>query len=329
MWANEVRKLLAASMVLAAFGAAPTSVLGQENYPAKDVRVIVPFSPGGGTDLVTRIFAQKMSEKFGKAFVVENLAAGSGGSAGSLTLVRSKADGYTIGSGTTSGIQAAAIDPTDFNPLRDLDPVARYGATTLALVVNPKLPVKTVKELVDYVKANPDLTFGSSGVGSSTHIIGEKFAKDAGIKIRHVPYRGEGAAIADLMSGQISMFFVSLAAGKSYIEGGTLRALAVTSEKRSLVFPELPTMIEAGFKDFILDAWYALYVPKGTPANVVDVLVKAVNEIRADPAVKTRLLEQLSFDSSGQDDPKAFRVYMEQELQRYIANAEVAGLRKK
>lgn len=328
MRAESIGKCLAVGISAAIMAITLSGASAQEVWPVREVRVIVPFSAGGGTDLVTRIFAQKLGEKFGKNFLVENRASGAGGSTGSQELARSRPDGYTIGSGTTSGIQTAAIDPTDFNPIRDLDPVARYGATTLALVVNPNIPAKTVKELVDYVKANPEIPFGSSGVGSSTHIVGEKFAKDAGIKLIHVPYRGEGAALADLMSGQISVFFVSLAAGRSYIESGKLRALAVTSEKRSPILPNVPTMIESGFKDLMLDAWYALYVPKGTPANIVDTLVKAVNEIRADPAVKARLLEQLSFDSSGQDDPKTFRAYMEQELVRYIANAKTAGLVK-
>ena len=169
-----------------------------------------PLQAGSGTDLVTRLFSQKLTEKFGKTFFVENRAGGAGGTVGSLALSRSTPDGYTIGAGTSSGIQNAALDPTDYNPLRDLQPVARFGAGTLVLVVDPKIPVKNVAELVEYAKAHPGLTYGSSGVGSTNHITGEMLSKDAGVALRHVPYKGEGAALTDVFAGQISFLFISM-----------------------------------------------------------------------------------------------------------------------
>jgi tripartite-type tricarboxylate transporter receptor subunit TctC len=178
------------------------SARAEDPYPSRDVRVIVPFSAGGGTDLVTRLFAQQLGEKYGKAFFVENRAGGGGGSVGSLAVARSNPDGYTLGAGTSSGIQAAAIDPTDYSPLRDLQPIARFGSGTLVVAINPQLPVKTVAELVAYVKAHPGLTYGSSGVGSTNHITGAMLAKVANINLRHIPYRGEGgAALADAPAG--------------------------------------------------------------------------------------------------------------------------------
>ena len=300
----------------------------QANYPTKDVRVIVPFAAGGGTDLVTRLFAQKLGEKFGKTFVVENRAGGGGGSVGSLELSRARPDGYTIGAGTTSGIQAAAIDPAEYNPIRDLAPVARFGATTLVVAVNPKLPIKSMADLVAYAKANPNFAYGSSGIGSTNHITGEKLAKDASLTLNHIPYRGEGAALTDVISGQIGFIFVSLAAGKPYVQSGTLRAIAVTSAKRFPELPDVPTMEEAGFPDFVIDAWYGLYVPKNTPKDIVDLLTKSVNEIRADQDISKRLLTQLSFDTTGSDNPAAFLAYQEKELVRYTALASAAGLKK-
>lgn len=322
------------ALAIVAFGAVligvsgTTAAMAEDAYPVREVRIIVPFSAGGGTDLVTRRFAQKLTEKLGKTFYVENRAGGAGGSVGSLELARSKPDGYSIGTGTSSGIQTAAIDPTDYNPLRDLDPVARFGTTTLVLAINPGTGVKTVAELIAYAKTNPGLPYGSSGAGSTNHIAGEKLAKDTGTVLNHIPYRGEGAALTDVISGRVPLIFVSLAAGKPYIQSGTLRALAVTSNHRWSELPDVPTMIEAGFTDFVMDAWYGLYAPKGTPAGVVDVLVKSINEIRADPELSSKLMQQLSFDTSGTDDPKTFHAYMEEELGRYSAIAAAAGLKK-
>ena len=317
----------AAVAVLAAVGLGTGSAQAQQPYPVREVKVIVPFAVGGGTDLVTRLFAQKLGEKFGKTFYVENRA-GAGGSIGSLELSRARPDGQTVGTGTSSGIQAAAIKPAEYNPLRDLAPVARYGATTLVVVVNPKTPVRTMAELVDFARSNPGVAYGSSGIGSTNHITGEKLAKDRGIVLNHVPYRGEGAALTDIISGQIPFMFVSLAAAKPYIEGASVRALAVTSEKRFPELPEIPTMAEAGFADFVVDAWYGMYVPNNTPKPIVDQLVRAVNEVRADPEISRRLLTQLSFDTSGSDDPEQFRAYMEKELKRYSEIIEAAGLRR-
>jgi len=301
----------------------------EDAYPARDVRVIVPFSPGGGTDLVTRVFAQKLSEKLGKPFVVENRAGGAGGTVGSQVLARSVPDGYTLGTGTTSGIQVAAIDPTDYNPLKDLDPIARYGAGTLVLVVNPKIPAKTMAEFIDYAKSHPGLTYGSSGVGSTNHITGEMLAIDAAVSLKHIPYRGESAALIDVMAGQVDFIFISLSASRAYIQSGGVRALAVTSEHRFPGLPDVPSMTELGYKDFTIDAWYGLYAPKGTPAKVRDGLAETINSIRADHEVSQKLIDGLGFDTTGTDTPEGFRTFMESELQRYTAVVLAAGLRKK
>jgi tripartite-type tricarboxylate transporter receptor subunit TctC len=314
----------ATAVVGATLGAAPA--LAQEPYPARNVRVIVPFTAGGGTDLVTRIFAQQLGERLGKSFFVENKAGGGGGSVGSLELARSKPDGYTIGTGTSSGLLNAAVDPAGFNPLKELEPVARFGATTLVLIVNPKLPIRNLAEFVAYAKAKPGVAYGSSGTGSANHFTGEMLAKGAGVELTHVPYRGESAAITDVVGGQIASSFISVALAKPYIQSGQVRALAVTTEHRFPALPDVPTMAESGFRNIVVDAFYGLYVPKGTPPAVVDLLVKHVNEIRANPEISRKLLEQVSFDTSGTDSPRMFRSYMEQELARYSRTAVDAGL---
>lgn len=323
------RKLSPFGVALAVFGlVAGGPPAGAQDYPTKDVRVIVPFAAGGGTDLVTRLFAQKLGEKHRKAFFVENRAGGGGGSVGSLSLSRSNPDGYTVGAGTSSGIQAAAINPEEYNPLRDLDPVARFGGGTIVVAVNPNVPAKTIAELVAHAKTHPGMAYGSSGIGSANHITGEMLAREASINLKHIPYRGEGAGLTDLVAGQIQFMFISLSAVKSHIQAGTVRAVAVTSAGRSPELPDVPTMVEAGYKDFVVDAWYGLYVPKRTPSKIVDALSKSINEIRADPEVSKRLMQQLGFDTSGTDSPEAFRRFMEGELERYTAVAKAAGLRK-
>ncbi|CAH1655811.1 Bug family tripartite tricarboxylate transporter substrate binding protein [Chelatococcus asaccharovorans] len=302
--------------------------LGQTAWPEREVKVIVPFAAGGGTDLVSRLFAQKLSDRVGKPFFVENMAGGTGGSIGSRELARSTPNGYTIGSGTSSGIVAAAIDPGPYNPLRDLEPISRYGATTIVLVVSPSMPVRTFAEFVAYAKTKPGLTYASSGIGSANHLTGVMLAKQAGLELTHVPYKGEGAAITDVLSGTVDMIFVSLPLGRVHMQSAALRPLAITSAQRFPMFPDLPTFVELGFADLIVEAWYGLYVPKGTPDVIRDKLVAEISAIRRDEAVLKQLIEQFTFDARGQDDPKKFRAYMEAELARFRAAALAAGLAK-
>jgi tripartite-type tricarboxylate transporter receptor subunit TctC len=325
-----ISRRAAGKVLMTAFAAIviPAVAFAQDDYPDKDVKVIVPFAAGGGTDLVTRVFAQQLGEKYKKTFFVENRAGGGGGSVGGLALARSAPDGYTIGAGTSSGIQTAAIDPTEYNPIRDLEPIARFGGTTIVLTVNPSLPVNTIAELVEYAKSHPNLAYGSAGIGTANHFTGEMLAQAADIKLNHIPYRGEGPALQDVLAGQIPFMFGSLAQSKSHIKSGALKALAVTSERRSSDLPDVPTMIEAGFKDFVVDAWYGLYAPKGTPKATIEKLAQDVNKIRADPAISGKLMEQLSFDTSGSDSPDGFKTFMEAELAKYGAIAKTAGLTK-
>ena len=297
---------LAASLV-------PATSSAQEVYPARNVRVIVPFSAGGGTDIVARLFAQKLSERTGKVFFVENKAGGSAGTVGSQLVSVATPDGYTLEVNTVSGLTTAAMDPAGFNPLRDLDAVARLGSTTMVVVVNPKLPIQNIADLVAYAKAHPGLAYGSSGVGSIIHFTTARFGKAAGVQMTHVPYRGELPALNDVMSGVTPLMFVSIATGKPFIAAGKVRALAVTSGARFPTEPQLPTLNELGYKDVVADVFYGVYAPKGTPASAVETLVRQINALRADQETSHQLLEQLSFNTAGSDTPAVFQHYMEKE----------------
>lgn len=306
---------LAASLV-------PTTSPAQEAYPARSVRVIVPFSPGGGTDIVARLFAQKLSERTGKVFFVENKAGGSAGTVGSHLVSVSTPDGYTLEVNTVSGLTTAAMDPAGFNPLNDLDAVARLGSTTMVVVVNPKLPIQNIADLAAYAKAHPGMAYGSSGVGSIIHFTTARFAKVAGVEMTHVPYRGELPALNDVMSGVTPLMFVSVATGKPFIASGKVRALAVTSAARFPTMPQLQTLNELGYKDVVAEIFYAAYVPKGTPASVVDTLVRQINALRADPETSHFLLDTLSFNTAGSDTPVQFRQAMEKEYAGFTQLAE-------
>jgi tripartite-type tricarboxylate transporter receptor subunit TctC len=298
-----------------------TTTHAQEAYPAHQVRVIVPYSPGGGSDIVTRVFAEKLSGRTGKTFLVENRAGGAAGTVGSHEIVVAKPDGYTLGVNTVTGLATAAMDPAGFNPLRDLDPVARLGSTTMMVVVNPKLPIHSIADLVAYAKAHPGLAYGSSGTGGIMHFTTARFARAAGVEMTHVPYRGELPALNDVIAGVTPVVFCSVAIGKPFVASGQVRALAVTSGTRFPTVPQLPTLKELGYTDVVADVFYGLYVTKGTPAAVVDTLVRNVNALRADPQTSSRLLDQLSFSTTGSDTPALFRQDMEKEYARFSALA--------
>jgi len=194
--------------IMVAAATLPTA-LAADAFPERPVRVIVPFSAGGGLDIVTRIFAQTLSEQSGQTFVVENKAGGAAGSVGSRDIISARPDGYTIGVNTVTGLTTAAMDPAGFNPKNDLAPVGRLGSSTLIVMVNPQLPVHSVDELVAYIKANPGVAYGTSGVGSIMHYTTAVFAKSAGVEMTHVPYRGEGPALNDALSGVAPVIFGS------------------------------------------------------------------------------------------------------------------------
>jgi len=283
------RKLAAAAAGLAAAFALPAA---QAAYPERPVRIVVGFSAGGSTDVVARILAKELSEELGQSFVVENKPGG-GSNIAASEVARAKPDGYTLLMvAVTSAINETLYRNLDFSLVKDFAPVALGVKVPNVLVVNPSVPAKTVKELVDYAKANPGkLAFASSGSGTSIHMAGELFKIQAGVDAMHVPYKGSAPAITDLIGGQVHFMFDNMPSAWPHVQAGKLRALAVTTSERSKSAPDLPTMAESGFKDFDVSSWFGLIAPAGTPADVVDKLNAAVQKALDKPEVQKRFTD--------------------------------------
>jgi tripartite-type tricarboxylate transporter receptor subunit TctC len=240
-------------------------------WPSKPIRYIVPFAPGGTTDILGRMVAAGLSSSLGQPVVVENKP-GQAGSIGAAELARAAADGYTIGGGTISShaINATLYPKLPYDPLKDFAPITMLATLPNMLIVHPSLNVASVRELVALLKANPNkYSFGSAGNGTSQHISGELFKIMTGTQMQHIPYKGSGPMIPDLIAGTIQLSFENITTAYPQVKGGKLKALAVTSAKRSFVAPEVPTMAEAGLAGYDISSWQAMYAPAGTPRDIV------------------------------------------------------------
>jgi tripartite-type tricarboxylate transporter receptor subunit TctC len=262
--------------------------LGQ-TYPSRPVRWIVPFPPGGGTDILARLIGQWLSHRLGQQFVIDNRPGGAS-NIGTEAVVHAPPDGYTLLlAASVHTINPSLYDNLNFNFMRDIAPVAGIMRVPNVMVVNPSVPARSVPEFIAYARANPGkINMASAGIGTSQHVAGELFKLMAGIEMVHVPYRGTAPALADLLGGQVQVLFMSPASSTGYIRAGTLRGLAVTSSTRSQALPELPPLGDflPGFEASLM---YGLGVPKNTPAEIVDKLNKEINAGLADPNIKARL----------------------------------------
>jgi tripartite-type tricarboxylate transporter receptor subunit TctC len=262
-----------------------------QDYPNRPITLVVPFPPGGSTSIVARIISDKLSEALGQQIVVDNRG-GAGGTIGTRAVARSTPDGYTILLGYTGTL---AIGPTlypsaGYDPRKDFAPIGLIGHAPNSLVVHPSFAVHSVKELVVYAKANPGkVNYGSAGVGTVSHVSGVYFASAAGVSVTHIPYKGTGPALADLIGGHIPMAFAPIPATHANIAEGKLRGLAVTSAKRSSLLPDVPTIAEAGVSGFEASLYYGLVAPAGTPRLIVDRLNKALRDALASDEVRKRL----------------------------------------
>jgi len=262
-----------------------------QNYPTRPITLVIPFAPGGSTTIVGRGIAEKMSELLGEKIVIDNRP-GAGGTVGTRAVAKGEPDGYTLLLGYTGTL---AIGPSlyknvGYDPRKDFAPVGMIGNAPNSLVVNPDFPAKTLAELIAYAKASPGkLNFGSAGAGTASHITGEYFARAAGITLVHIPYKGTGPALTDLLGGHIPMAFAPIPASHSNVAAGKLRALAVTSPGRSGLLPDVPTIAESGFPGFDASLYYGLAAPAGTPRPVIDKLNKALREALASDEVKRQL----------------------------------------
>ena len=263
-------------------------------WPTKQVTLVVPFSPGGSTDVVARLMAQRLGDLWKQTVVVDNRA-GAGGNIGAALVAHAPADGYTLlmASGSILTVNPALYKKTGFDAVKDFVPITEVSSGPMVVVVPAQSDVKTLKELVDKAKANPHaINFGSAGIGSQVHMAGEKLADVAAIDIVHVPYRGEAPAYADLMAGQLQVVVGNIAATSSLVAGGKLRALAVTGKERSKLMPDVPTAAEAGFPNFENTGWFGLLAPAGTPKEIVDKIWQDTAKVLAQGDVKERLATQ-------------------------------------
>jgi len=284
------RKLLHLAAGAAALPAL-SRVAGAETYPTRPVRIISPFGTAGATDLVARLIGQWLSERLGQQFVIENRP-GAGGTIGTEAAVRAPADGYTLlMAGAYNAINATLYDKLSFNFIRDIAPVAPIIRLANVLDVNLSVPAKTVPEFIAYAKANPGkINMASVGTGSTPHVTGELFKMMAGVNMVHVPYRSAGAALTDLISGQVHVYFGTTASSIEHIKAGKIRALGVTTTARAEALPDVPTIAEF-VPGYEASNWYGVGIPKNTPVEIIDMLNNEINAALADPKLKARLAD--------------------------------------
>ena len=277
-------------LAVASLAVVAASVMAQ-TYPTKPIRLIVPFPPGGGTDIFARVIANKLTETLKWVVVVDNKP-GAGGNIGVDFAAKSPPDGYTIVLGQTSNL---AINPTlyaklPYDPLKDLVPVVGIASAPVVLVVAANSPYKSLDDIVVAAKAKPgSLMFASPGNGTVSHLAGERLQRVAGIKFEHVPYKGSSQAMTDVIGGNVELFMASVPSALAQINGGKLRAIAVTSKKRAAELPQVPTVAESGYKEFEASTWYGLLVPSGTPSTIVGRLNSEVNRVLEMPDVRAHI----------------------------------------
>jgi len=285
------RTVLALAMSLVSTLAAGSAL--SAGFPDRQLTMVVPFAAGGSTDVVARIIAQKMSEDLGQQVIVQNVA-GAGGNLGADNVARAEPDGYTILMGTvaTHALNPLILKSTPYDPIKDFAPVSLLVIVPNVLVVNPALPAKDVKELLALLKADPDkYSYASSGNGTPLHLSGELFKSMAGVNMQHIPYKGAGPALNDVIGNQVPIMFDNLPSSSGHIKSGTLRALAVTTAQRAPSFPDIPTVAESGIPGYETYTWNALFAPAGTPPEVVARLNASANKVLQDPAVAARMKE--------------------------------------
>jgi tripartite-type tricarboxylate transporter receptor subunit TctC len=319
----SLRRLLAACGILVAVVVA--FPVNAETFPSKTVKLVVPFPAGGPLDATGRTIGQKLTEAWGQSVIVENKP-GAGGNIGAEYVAKSAPDGYTVvmGALSTHAVNPSLYPKMPFDAQKDFAPITLVAVTPNVLVVNPSLPVHSVKELIAYAKANPGkLSFGSGSIGSAGHLAGELFKVDAGVDMVHVPYKGAAPAMQGLLAGDTQLMFDNLASAMSQVKGGKLRALAVTTAERSKLVPELPTMAEAGVPGFDISTWYGLLAPAGTPPDVIAKWNADVTKILSAPEMRERLAAQGA--EAAPDSPADFAKFIASELVKYAKIVKASG----
>ena len=275
------------------FGAMPLASLAAEpGFPARPVTLVIPFPPGGATDVNGRVIAQKLGKELGQPVVIENRG-GAGTVVGASYVAKSAPDGYTLllSSGSTFTVNPAIRSNLPYDPVKSFEPIGIAGRVALILLANSEVPVQTVKQFVDYVKAAPGkYSYGSFGTGTTAQFAGETVLHAAGLKMTHIPYKGSAPAMTDLMGGQIPFSIDTVSAAVPQLKSGKIKAIALTTAKRSALLPDVPTFAESGYPDVEMDSWLMLAAPKGVPADVKAKLEKALAATIADPETRSKLL---------------------------------------
>lgn len=315
-------KTLAASMMVA--GTLGFSASALAAYPEKPIKMVVGFSAGGTTDVVARIMGKEIGDALGQPVVVENRP-GAGSNIATELVQRSDADGYTLYMvAVTAAINQTLYKNVRFDLVNDFAPIALAVRVPNVLVVNPNVPAKSVKELVEYAKANPGkMNFASSGSGTSIHMAGELFKQSAGVDVVHIPYKGSAPAITDLVGGQVDYMFDNMPSAWPQVEAGKLRALAVTTSDRSDAAPDLPTMKESGFPDFDVSSWFGVIAPKGTPDEVVQKVNKAMRDALAKPEVRKQLADLGAMPAD--TTPEQFGAFIKSEVEGWAKVVKASG----
>ena len=305
---------------------AAASLAHAQSYPTKNVRIIVGLAPGGTTDVFTRTLAQRLTEAWGQTVIVENRP-GASGMIGAEAVAKSAPDGYTllVSPQTSLAVAPALYGKAPYDTAKDFAPVSLLGSTPLVMIVHPSFPAKSFGDFVALAKKGTPLTYGSGGVGSSPHMTGELISAALGVKMNHVPYKGENPAIADTIGGQIPIMFGNLPVALPHVRSGKVLALATTTAKRSPLAPEIPTMNEGGIKDFEMATWYGMLAPAGTPPELVAKIQRDAARVLSDTETRERLTKM------GVDlilnTPEEFRTYLNSEIARYTQIIKANGLK--
>ena len=327
---RQSRRLLGAACLTVASALISLPAAAQGNWPTKPVRIVVPFAAGGTTDILARAVAPELSKAFGQQFVVDNRA-GAGGNVGSDLVAKAPGDGYTLLMGTvgTHAINKSLYAKMPFDPQKDFAPITLVAGVPNVMVMNAekaaKLGINNVADFIKYAKSRPgQFSMGSSGNGTSIHLAGELFKSQTGIFMTHIPYRGSGPALLDLIGGNIDVMFDNLPSAMPQIKGGKLKAFAVTSAQRSAALPDLPTIEEAGkLKGFEASSWFGLLAPAGTPPDIVSRIQQEVAKALATPAIKEKMLAQGAIPSG--NTPQEFAKLIDSEITKWAQVVKVSG----
>ena len=308
------------------FAAVTTTAIAQQNYPSKPIRLIVPFAPGGGNDFLARLVGQKLSERLGQQFVVDNRAGASGIVATDL-VAKAAPDGYTLLLGFVGPLALNPnLEKVPYNPVRDFAAASLLASSYHILVVHPSVPARSVKELIALAKARPgEINYASSGSGATLHLVGELFKSAAGINITHIPYKGAGPAAIAVISGEAQMMFSSTTAVIQHMRANRLAALAVTSPNRSPLAPEVPTLVESGLRGVEVGSWYALLAPAATPREIITRLHAEIVRLAAMPDYRQQL-EKQAFEPLT-SSPEQFPAFVKAELEKWGKVIKTAGVK--